>query len=100
MFPGQKFCRDLLTNKNSLPLLCRARRLTIAGGGRIIFQQRHEPENWKPGVSLLSAIGSDVTLNKIFYFPIFDFCSMADGRKYFFLSMSIFQRISKMFVIF
>lgn len=40
-----------------------------------------------------SVVGLDLTLNKTFYFCIFFFFSVADGRKYFFLSMSIFQRM-------
>lgn len=84
----QKSCRDQLMRENCT--FCAEPRLARAGCVRIVFQLRHQPKNYKSELISVSDIDSDVALNKIFDFAIFSFCSIAYGRKYFLLSMSVF----------
>lgn len=93
MFFSQKSCRDLLMSNSSLPVPCRAQRLTTAGCVRIMFRLKIS-KNWETWVHffhLCCRFRFDFEYDN--FFCILILFSMTDGRKYFFLSMSIFQRM-------
>lgn len=100
MFSSQKSCRDVLLSNSSLPVPCRAQRLTIAGCVRMIFLA----EDFQKLGNLSSffsdfAVVSDVTLNKAFYFCIFKFFSYGRWEEVF-VSVHVHLSEEEMLLVF